>query len=133
MSDSRPTLLVADDYPENCKLFSIYLRKDYEVVTALSAEAALARIREGGIAAALLDINYQGGMSGLDLIRHIRADAALAPLPTLALTAHASPEDRQACLDAGFDAYLSKPVLKAQMLAAVEALLAETTVPDSAD
>ena len=131
MSAPRPTLLVADDYPENCKLFSIYLRKDYEVVTALSAEAALARIQEGGIAAALLDINYQGGMSGLDLVRHLRADPALAALPTLALTAHASPEDRRACLEAGFDAYLSKPVLKAQMLTAVKTLLMEATVSDS--
>ena len=123
MSAPRPTLLVADDYPENCKLFSIYLRKDYEVVTALSAEAALARIQEGGIAAALLDINYQGGMSGLDLVRHLRADPALA--------AHASPENRRACLEAGFHAYLSRPVLKAQMLTAVEALLMEATTPGS--
>jgi len=123
MSD-RPTLLVADDYPENCQLFSIYLRKSYEVVTAQSAEAAEARLREGGIDAALLDLNYQGGMTGLDLIRKIRADAELAPIPAMALTAHASPDDRVRCLAAGFDAYLSKPVLKAQMLEAVEKLLA---------
>ena len=121
---ARPTVLVADDYPENCRLFSIYLRNDYEVVTALSAEAAAERLAQGDVAAALLDINYQGGWTGMDLIRHIRADAALAGLPTLALTAHASPQDRRECLAAGFDAYLSKPVMKAQMLAALEALLA---------
>ena len=120
----RPTLLVADDYPENCQLFSIYLRKTYDVVTVQSAEAAAARLAEGGVDAALLDLNYQGGMTGLDLIRHIRADDRFASLKTLALTAHASPDDRRRCLDAGFDAYLSKPVLKAEMLAAVEELLA---------
>ena len=75
MSSARPTVLVADDYPENCRLFSIYLRNDYEVVTALSAEAAFERLKEGDVAAALLDINYQGGMTGLDLIRVLRADA----------------------------------------------------------
>lgn len=125
MPDAPPaTVLVADDYPENLKLFSIYLRKAYDVVTAQSAEEAAERLAAGGVDVALLDLNYQGGMTGLDLIRHIRADERLAALPTLALTAHASPEDRRRCLDAGFDAYLSKPVFKAEMLAAVEALLA---------
>jgi len=123
MSD-RPTLLVADDYPENRQLFTLYLRKDYEVVTAESAEAAADLIAAGGIDAALLDLNYQGGMTGLDLIQHLRADDRTAALPTLALTAHASAEDRARCLAAGFDAYLSKPVMKAEMLAAVQALLA---------
>ena len=121
---SRPTLLVADDYPENRQLFVLYLRKEYEVVTAETAEEAAATLKAGGIDAALLDLNYQGGMTGIDLVRHIRADERLAALPTLALTAHASPEDRRRCLEAGFDAYLSKPVMKAEMLAAVEKLLA---------
>ena len=123
MSD-RPTLLVADDYPENRKLVELYLRKDYEVVTAESAEEAAEKIAAGGLAAALLDINYQGGMTGLDLIERLRSDDRYADLPTLALTAHASAEDRARCLAAGFDAYLSKPVMKADMLAAVEQLLA---------
>lgn len=120
----RPTILVADDYPENLTLFSIYLRRDYEVVTATSAEDAASRIAEG-VDAALLDLNYQGGMSGFDLIRQLRSDESTAGVPTMALTAHASPEDRDACLAAGFDAYLSKPVMKADMLHAVAALLAD--------
>ncbi len=119
----RPTLLVADDYPENLHLFTLYLRRDYEVVTATTAEEAAERIAEG-VDAALLDLNYQGGMTGLDLIQRLRADRETASVRALALTAHASPEDRARCLAAGFDGYLSKPVMKAEMLAAVEALLA---------
>lgn len=124
MSDSPLTVLVADDYPENRQLFALYLRKSYRVVTAESGEEALARLREGGVTAALLDLNYQGGMTGFDVVAEIRADPRLADLPTLALTAHASPEDREECLARGFDAYLAKPVLKAETLAAVEQLLA---------
>lgn len=120
----RPTILVADDYPENLKLFSIYLRREYEVVTASTAEDAATRIAEG-VDAALLDLNYQGGMSGFDLIRQLKGDHRTATTPTLALTAHASPEDRDACLAAGFDAYLSKPVMKAEMLQAISELLAD--------
>ena len=123
MSDRRLTLLVADDYPENRQLFSLYLRKEYDVVTAASGEEVVARLREAPVAAALLDLNYQGGMTGFDILEHIRATPALADLPTMALTAHASPEDRDECLAAGFDAYLSKPVMKTEMLEAVRSLL----------
>jgi CheY-like chemotaxis protein len=122
---SRPTIIVADDYPENLQLFTLYLRKEYEVVTALSAEKVLERMAERPFDAALLDLNYQGGMTGIELIAAIRADPAISDTRTLALTAHASPDDRRRCLEAGFDAYLSKPVLKAQMLEALENLLAQ--------
>ena len=124
--DARRTLLVADDHVENLKLFGLYLRRDYEVVEAASAEAVLERLAERPIDAALLDLNYQGGMTGFDLIRTLRADPRWAALPTIALTAHASSEDRTRCLAAGFDAYLSKPVLRAAMLEAVADLLART-------
>lgn len=119
----RTTVLVADDYPENRQLFSLYLRNEYDVVTAASAEEAVERLAERPVAAALLDLNYQGGMTGFDLVRYIRTDPRLADLPTLALTAHAAPEDRRRCLASGFDAYLSKPVMKKEMLAAVQRLL----------
>ena len=118
-----PRILVADDVPANRKLFEIYLGKAYDVVLACSAEEALAEIEGGAVDAALLDLNYQGGMTGLDLIGRLRADAATAALPALALTAHASASDREQCLAAGFDGYLSKPVLRDQMLDAVRGLL----------
>lgn len=118
----RPRVLVADDVPENRTLFSIYLRKEYDVVAVATAEEALAEIEGGAVDAALLDLNYQGGMTGIELVARLRAGGAAA-VPALALTAHASPSDRERCLTAGFDAYLSKPVLRAQMLEAVRDLL----------
>lgn len=126
--DALPTLIVADDYPENRKLFRLYLRRDYQVLEAATAEAVLelldAQTPDAPVVAALLDLNYQGGMTGFDLIAAIRAHPTHHALPTCALTAHASPEDRRRCLEAGFDAYLSKPVLRDPMLATVAELLA---------
>ena len=127
MSD-RPTVIVADDYPENRQLFTLYLRKEYDVVAAASAEEVVEKLAEVPVVAALLDINYQGGMTGFDLIRYIREHDELAALPTMALTAHASPEDRRRCLEAGFDAYLPKPVTKAEMLGTLESLLSRAAV-----
>lgn len=125
MSPDRPTLLVADDLPENLRLFSLLLGKVYRVETAASGEAVLERLRAGGIDAALLDLNYGGRMTGFDVVAAIRADPALAHLPAAALTAHASADDRTRCLGAGFDAYLAKPVSRADLLATAEALLAK--------
>lgn len=131
MTDPRPVVLVADDYPENRRLFVLYLTKAYRVVEASSGEEVLARLAACPAAepveAALLDLNYQGGLTGFDVVRAIRADARWCGLPLVALTAHASPEDRDRCLAAGFDAYLSKPVFRGPMLDTVAGLLARAT------
>lgn len=118
-----PLILVADDVPENRQLFSLYLRRGYEVVTASTAEEALEILRQRPFDAALLDINYGGGMDGFDAIREIRADPRIAALPCAALTAHVAPEDRDKCLAAGFDVFLSKPVRRDEMKDTIEVLL----------
>ena len=123
-----PLVLVADDVPENRQLFSLYLRGSFEVVTASTAEEALATLRERPFDAALLDINYGGGMDGFDAIRAIRADPALEALPVAALTAHVAPEDRDECLTAGFDVFLAKPVRRAEMKETLVTLLQTRSV-----
>ncbi|MEL6615692.1 MAG: response regulator, partial [Bacteroidota bacterium] len=110
-----PLVLVADDVPENRQLFSLYLRRGYEVVTASTAEEAIDLLRQRRFDAALLDINYGGGMDGFDAIRAIRQDPAIASIPCAALTAHVAIEDRDKCLAAGFDVFLPKPVRRAEM------------------
>ncbi len=80
-------------------------------------------LRQRPIEAALLDINYGGGKNGFDAIREIRADSAIAHVPAAALTAHVAPEDCDQCLAAGFDAFLAKPVRRAEMQKALWALL----------
>lgn len=122
--DARPTLLVADDYPQNRRLFSLFLKKGYEVVEASSAQEVLDVMEVQSVDAVLLDLNFQGGMSGLELIAHLRQDPRWEGLPAIALTAHASPEDRHQCLEAGFDDFVSKPVFRDPLNEAVGALLA---------
>lgn len=119
----RPTLLIADDYPQNRRLFSLFLKANYEIVEAASAEEVLERLEAQPVDAVLLDLNYQGGMTGMDLIGRLRQDPRWATLPAIALTAHASPEDRAKCIDAGFDDFVSKPVFRGPLNETVSALL----------
>jgi len=61
-------------------------------------------------------------MDGLQAAKEIRrgaAGAAAAGAPLIAMTAHARPEDRSLCLDAGMDDYLSKPLQRRNLAAAL--------------
>lgn len=133
----RPLVLVADDYPENRRLLYFYLRDRFEVLQAASAEEALEVLREQvrlgqPVPLAILDLNFCDGMSGIDAVQRIRADDALAPMRVMALTAYAYPDDRERCLEAGFDAYISKPVFKPGLLEQIGALLGPSPSGDGA-
>lgn len=133
-ADARPVVLVADDYPENRRLLYFYLRERYDVLEAASAEKALDLLRQHPVALAILDLNFCDGMSGIEAVRQMRSEPALAGVRALALTAYAYPDDRQRCLDAGFDGYLAKPFFKAGLLVKIEELLgAPAASPASGD
>lgn len=123
-SPARPVVLIADDYPENRRLIYLYLRSEYDVEEAPSAEEALERLAAGGIDLVVMDLNFRDGMNGIAAVQEIRRNPATAKVPVLALTAYAYPHDRDRCVEAGFDDYLSKPVFKDAMLKKVAMLIA---------
>ena len=66
-------------------------------------------------AVVIMDISLPE-MEGIEILRHIRADAQLRDLPVIALTAHAMVGDREKYLAAGFNEYLAKPILDMNLL-----------------
>ena len=74
---------------------------------------------------AVLDV-MMPGVSGLDAIRAIRADPALADLPVILLTARAQESDVETGFDSGADDYITKPFSPRELAARVEALLSRS-------
>ncbi len=104
------TILVAEDSPVTLKVVSDYLRScGYQVIQARSGGEACRLATEFHPTLIIMDIQMPE-MNGLDAIRCIRKDPALLGTPIIALTALAMPGDRERCLEAGANQYLSKPV-----------------------
>ncbi len=103
-------ILVVDDVPINLKVVSLTLRAEgYEIQTAEDGVHALEVLRAFRPDLVLADIQMPR-MDGLEMTRTIRQDPNLRDLFIVALTAFAAKVNEQEALDAGFDAYLTKPV-----------------------
>ncbi len=114
--DDGPPILVVDDSEVNRMLASSQLRRlGYEPVLASSAAEALDVLATRPPAAILMDW-HMPDVDGLEATRRIRSSgASWSDLPIVAVTASALVDDRQTCLDAGMDDYLSKPVSLADL------------------
>jgi len=103
-------ILIVDDSPANMRLFSFILSsKGYGVRGASSAEEAIEQINTELPDLVMMDIQLPG-MDGLTLTRKLRADPRTADILIVAVTAYAMKGDERKALDAGCDAYISKPI-----------------------
>jgi len=121
------TILLAEDNEESLTTLSDYLRmRGCRVIVARNGLEALKRAREERPNLILMDIQMRK-MDGLEATRRIRADPdpQVAGIPIIALTALAMPGDRERCLEAGANEYLSKPVSLKRLVTAIEAQLSQ--------
>lgn len=123
MPERARTILVIDDHPTNLKLMRVLLESEgYATITTDSAEAALDLLREQQPDLILTDVQLNG-MDGLALTRLLKADAASAAIPVIAVSAFAHAEDRARALAAGCSAYFSKPLDTRAFYAALAGLM----------
>ena len=116
-------ILVAEDNPVNRKVTAKILeRAGHHPHLVEDGDAALDALEETRFDLVLLDVNMPG-TSGLDVTKLYRfAHVGEPRLPIVALTADATTEARQLCEEAGMDAYITKPVDNAHLLAVIESL-----------
>ena len=117
-------IAVIEDNPDNRLLVRVILEPQYEVTEYETGFAGLEGLRARRPDLVLLDISLPE-MDGSEVLHRIRADGALKGLPVIALTAHAMSGDREKYLGAGFNDYVTKPIVdESVLLGAIEKLLA---------
>lgn len=103
-------ILVIEDNDRNRKLVKILLEANkYEVIEAQTGEEALKYLQDDKPDLILLDIQLPN-MDGLTLVKKLRLDQEMKDIPIVAVTAYAMKGDKERMLEAGCDAYVSKPI-----------------------
>jgi signal transduction histidine kinase/CheY-like chemotaxis protein len=112
-------LLLVDDNPLNLMIARKVLEKaGAKVTTAADGREAVAKVEAGDYTLVLMDVQMPE-MDGYEATAALRKQRRFADLPIIAVTAHAMDSAREACLKAGMNDYLSKPIDPKTMIALV--------------
>jgi PAS domain S-box-containing protein len=118
-----PLILLAEDNEANIATISSYLTaKGYRILLAKNGQEAIAIAKAEHPDLILMDIQMPV-MDGLEAIAQIRLDPSLVMTPIIALTALAMESDRDLCLMAGANEYISKPIKLKQLVFLIQDLL----------
>lgn len=126
-------ILIVDDEPDIVALVVYHLAKaGYRVSSASTGPDAVAVARRERPALVVLDLMLPG-MSGFDVLRDLRGDAATANVAVIMLTARKDEPDRIKGLSLGADDYLTKPFSPQELVLRVQAILRRTAMSGVAD
>ena len=117
-------ILIVEDNDKNMKLARDILQaKGYATLEAETGEEGVRVALEQVPDVVLMDIQLPG-IDGIEAFKQLRADPRTAKIPIAAFTASVTPTDRSKVIEAGFDAFLSKPINLKEFVATIK-LLAE--------
>ena len=124
-------LLVEDNAVNRKVAVGILRQKHHAVTSAENGQVALETIAKQYFDLVLMDVQMPE-MDGFEATRRIRANPQWRDLPIVAMTAHAMKGDRERCLEAGMDDYLTKPLRAADLQQIVEKWVSPLRTNDSA-
>jgi CheY-like chemotaxis protein len=116
--------MIVEDNPQNMKLLEMLLRKTYVLLQAHDGEEALDMATREQPDLIVMDMQLPK-MSGIEVTRRLRRMPVFRYTPIIAITAYAMKGDRERFLEAGCNAYLSKPINTRELPAMIERMLQE--------
>jgi two-component system, cell cycle response regulator DivK len=117
VDSTRPVILLADDFEDARDIYGSYLTlHGYDVVLAVNGRETVTQATARRPDMILLDLRMPG-IGGIEALRELRTNSALAGVPIIAFTAHALEDERINALRHGFDDVLSKPCLPDELVA----------------
>ena len=125
LAEWKPRILLVEDNLVNRRLATALLEKlNYSVLTAEHGQAALSALAATTVDAVLMDVQMpvMDGLEATAAIRHKERGTG-RHLPIVALTAHAMKGDRELCIAAGMDDYLTKPVRSSELRETLKSVL----------
>ena len=122
-------VLIVDDSKTELMYMSNLLQKNgFAVKTAENADEAFRRLAEEKPDLILMDVNLPG-MNGLQAMKRLRNTPETRLIPIIALTSNSTPQNIEAGLNAGFDGYLTKPIVVSELMKAIQKTLDNITDP----
>jgi CheY-like chemotaxis protein len=119
----KKKILIVEDNPVHMKLIEMTLRaKNYTLLKANDGEEALDMAIREPPNLVIMDINLPG-MTGFETSKKLRENPAFSHIPVIAITAYAMKGDREKIIEAGCDAYLSKPINTRELPGVIAELL----------
>ena len=116
-------ILIVEDNEKNMKLVRDVLQaKGYTTIEAVTGEDGVRLATERKPDLILMDIQLPG-ISGIEALRQLRASPETATIPAIAVTASVMQQDRKQITEAGFDAYIGKPINLREFLESVRAMV----------
>jgi len=121
----KEKVLIVEDNPQNMKLLEMLLRaKDYILLKAYDGEEALDMAIREQPDLIVMDMQLPK-MSGLEVTKQLRQTLVFSHTPIIALTAYAMRGDKEQFMEAGCNAYLSKPISIRQLPVIIDQMLQE--------
>lgn len=119
-SDSKGSLLIVDDTPNNLRLLSsMLIKQGYQVRSAISGSVALMATQTAALDLILLDINMPQ-MNGYEVCQQLKADPQTCDIPVIFLSALGEPLDKVRAFQVGGVDYITKPFQVEEVLARIE-------------
>jgi len=117
-------ILYVEDDAINALVISKLLKGVFNITHVFDGETCMHHVEQTAFDAILMDINLgRGKMDGVETLHKIRAIHQHDAMKIIAVTSYALPEDRDRFLLEGFDAYMSKPVDRTELIAMLNQLV----------